>query len=251
MGYWIELIDRDTHQSINNTSTNITFNLSDMFNALPCKSPNEWIGHPVEEVLKKVDQSIKLLLASPKKYSKYESQNKWGTVDGMRQFLTNVIDIWEPYTNVGQVNGNSDEKNSVENPDDNGLTRLLLTEFDSKKITGTDGKEYLEIITPAVDYIQDGIILYYDPDKKEISDDGYVESEMSMYRNDEEKRKTHEYMVKVAKKYGCVFEDNELKCKVRTAKINLPIKTITLNAIIPMIQAETEIYAKLRERIGN
>ena len=46
-------MDRDTHQSINNTGTNITFNLSDMFNALPCKSPNEWIGHPVEEVLKK------------------------------------------------------------------------------------------------------------------------------------------------------------------------------------------------------
>lgn len=31
MGYWVELVDRDTHRSINNTSTNITFNLSDMF----------------------------------------------------------------------------------------------------------------------------------------------------------------------------------------------------------------------------
>lgn len=251
MGYWVELIDCDTHRSIDNTSANITFNLSDMFAALPCKSPNEWIGHSVKEVLEKVDQSLKLLTASPKKYSKYAAHNGWGTVDGMRKFLTNVINIWEPYTNVGQVNGNLDEKNSVENPDDNGLTKLLLTEFNSKKVTGYDDKDYLEIITPAVDYIDDGIILFYDPVKAEISDDDYVENEMSMYRNDEEKRKTHEYMAKVAKRYGCVFEDNELKCKVRTTTIDLPIKTITLNAIIPMIQAETEIYAKLREQVRN
>lgn len=267
MGYWVELIDRDTHQSINGTSANITFNLSDMFDALPCKSPHEWIGHPVGEILEKVDQSIKLLLASSKKYAQYEAQNGWGTVDGMRQFLTNVIDSWEPYTNVGQVNGNLDEKNSVEDPDDNGLTKLLLTEFNSKKITGNDGKEYLEIITPAVDCMNEHIYLYYSPEKKEVSDMGWIENVLvslleksllekrSTDRNEKEKirikeeRKIDEYIVKVAKKYECVLENDELKCKVRTTKVNFPIKTITLNAIIPMIQAETEIFAKLSEKI--
>lgn len=70
---------------------NITYNLVNMFEALPCKSPRKWDGSKAKDVAKIVGQSLQLLNDHPGDYRKYESPNGWGTIDGAKTFLAECL----------------------------------------------------------------------------------------------------------------------------------------------------------------
>ena len=83
---------------------NITYNLAEMFEALPCDRPVKWQGKLVMEVIDDVRRSYKALCLHPNHYKKYEAKNGFGTIQGARGFLGTCLmwfNLWpEAYIEV-------------------------------------------------------------------------------------------------------------------------------------------------------
>ena len=80
----------------------VTYNLRDMFVALPCGYIKDWNKKSTNWIYKKAIDSIKELRTKPLNYRQYEAENGWGAVDGMIDFLEWVVDniLKYPYAKI-------------------------------------------------------------------------------------------------------------------------------------------------------
>lgn len=109
MSYDVDLKEKDTGRQIdyswmphtNGGYINITYNLADMFRALPVGlTPSEWDGKVAGDLIQPISKSLRELYDYPGKYRKYESPNGWGTITGMINFLTECITLFAVYPNA-------------------------------------------------------------------------------------------------------------------------------------------------------
>ena len=85
---------------IEETERNITFNLKDMFIALIGTPPKEWIGKRASEMRIIFLKACIELYKNPEKYVQYEAENGWGTIEGMKSFLTYMENSCDKHPNA-------------------------------------------------------------------------------------------------------------------------------------------------------
>lgn len=81
-GVWIDL-----------NNVGLTYNLSGMFNEILGYSLRRWNGRKAEDVVEAAIFGLDTLNYDPTKYRRYEAVNGWGTVETMREFLSEIIDL--------------------------------------------------------------------------------------------------------------------------------------------------------------
>lgn len=96
---WLEAHLRDADEWIKmpDTDANITYNLAEMFLALPCGTPYQWQGTKASDLLPKLEASLTELRISPNNYREFEMSNGWGTIKGMQRFLQSVRTLCKSY----------------------------------------------------------------------------------------------------------------------------------------------------------
>ena len=243
MGYWVELVNKDTQREIDHTSTNITSNLNTMFEHLPCGNPGKWTKHPLNKVLDEIQKSLDALIQSPDDFKKYEAKNGWGTVTGMTKFLSDVLTLWQPYHDVGQI-----VDGEHISPDENGITDLLLAGVESVISDDFQDSKVIAITLPILDTLNDfWVELYFNPEKHLLTDAGYTFRNIVSDKVD--KKKAASMMKRVAEHYECSFDDNHwLSCKTDKI-INTHGDTRHQNANFPMVLCIVVLYTIVRYRI--
>ena len=77
---------------------NITWNLRDMIQAV---TGLEWVNEANNglcvDVIPKIAKGYKELIFEPNEYRKYESPNRWGTVESCRSFFKRILESWEEF----------------------------------------------------------------------------------------------------------------------------------------------------------
>lgn len=75
---------------------NITWNLREMImKSTGLTWRNEADNGNVVDFTNAIKHGLEELNKYPKKYTKYESPNGWGTIEGCRRFFSNIIDAYE------------------------------------------------------------------------------------------------------------------------------------------------------------
>lgn len=80
--------------------------------------------------------------------------------------------------------------------------------FPKAMITGMNGKQFTEYLTPFKDDVGDDVTFIYDDDIKAYTDDAYCMYELTNAGIDDDYQ--HRIMQKVADEYGCEFNNDEL-----------------------------------------
>ncbi|WP_423789196.1 DUF1828 domain-containing protein [Limosilactobacillus mucosae] len=87
--------------------------------------------------------------------------------------------------------------------------------FSKTTITGMNGKQFTEYLTPFKDDVGDNVAFVYDTDIKAYTDDAYCMFELTNAGISDDYQ--HRIMQKVADEYGCKFSDDELLSNEPTA----------------------------------
>lgn len=80
--------------------------------------------------------------------------------------------------------------------------------FPKTTITGMNGKQFTEYLTPFKDDVGDDVTFVYDTDVKAYTDDAYCMYELTNAGIDDDYQRR--IMQKVANEYGCKFSNDEL-----------------------------------------
>ena len=80
--------------------------------------------------------------------------------------------------------------------------------FPKATITGMNGKQFTEYLTPFKDDVGDDVTFVYDDDIKAYTDDAYCMYELTNAGIDDDYQRR--IMQKVADEYGCEFSNDEL-----------------------------------------
>lgn len=132
-----------------------------------------------------------------------------------RACLAAIISRWENNKGLPQVKSSQAESLKkiieIENGDGkNSLKTKTLPKMNFLKatITGMNGKQFTEYLTPFKDDVGDDVTFVYDTDIKAYTDDAYCMFELTNAGIDDDYQ--HRIMQKVADEYGCEFSNNEL-----------------------------------------
>lgn len=87
--------------------------------------------------------------------------------------------------------------------------------FPKATITGMNGKQFTEYLTPFKDDVGDNATFVYDTDIKAYTDDAYSMFELTNAGISDDYQ--HRIMQKVADEYGCKFSNDELLSNEPTA----------------------------------
>lgn len=87
--------------------------------------------------------------------------------------------------------------------------------FPKATITGMNGKQFTEYLTPFKDDVGDNATFVYDTDIKAYTNDAYCMFELTNAGISDDYQ--HRIMQKVADEYGCKFSDDELLSNEPTA----------------------------------
>lgn len=123
---------------------------------------------------------------------------------------TATISRWENNESVPRVKKmkriveieNGDGKNSLK------TETLPKMNFPKATLTGMNGKQFTEYLTPFKDDAGDNVTFVYDTDIKAYTDDAYCMYELTNAGIDDDYQ--HRIMQKVADEYGCEFNNDEL-----------------------------------------
>lgn len=86
----------DAYVDVGECSANVTWNVRKMIEVstgLPWK--NEANNGLCVDVIPKIIDGYKELTVRPSKYRQYEASNGWGTVEGTRNFFSQIMSDWE------------------------------------------------------------------------------------------------------------------------------------------------------------
>lgn len=123
---------------------------------------------------------------------------------------TATISRWENNESVPRVKKmkriveieNGDGKNSLK------TETLPKMNFPKATLTGMNGKQFTEYLTPFKDDVGDDVTFVYDTDIKAYTDDAYCMYELTNAGIDDDYQRR--IMQKVADEYGCEFNNDEL-----------------------------------------
>lgn len=123
---------------------------------------------------------------------------------------TSTVSRWENNKSVPRAkrlkkiaeieNGDAENSSKVE--------ILPKMNFPKATITGMNGKQFTEYLTPFKDDVGDNVTFVYDTDVKAYTDDAYCMFELTNAGIDDDYQ--HRIMQKVADEYGCEFNNDEL-----------------------------------------
>lgn len=88
------------------------------------------------------------------------------------------------------------------------IATLPKMNFPKATITGMNGKQFVEYLTPFKDDVGDDVTFVYDTDIKAYTDDAYCMYELTNAGIDDDYQRR--IMQKVADEYGCEFSNDEL-----------------------------------------
>lgn len=88
------------------------------------------------------------------------------------------------------------------------IATLPKMNFPKATITGMNGKQFTEYLTPFKDDVGDDVTFVYDDDIKAYTDDAYCMYELTNAGIDDDYQRR--IMQKVADEYGCEFSNDEL-----------------------------------------
>lgn len=133
-----------------------------------------------------------------------------------------TISRWENNKGLPQVKSSQAESLKkiveIENSDDKSSLKtetLPKMNFPKATITGMNGKQFTEYLTPFKDDVGDDVTFVYDTDVKAYTDDAYCMYELTNAGIDDDYQ--HRIMQKVADEYGCKFNNDELLSNDSTA----------------------------------
>lgn len=123
---------------------------------------------------------------------------------------TSTISRWENNESVPRVK-KMKQIAQIENGDGENSSKtetLPKMNFPKATITGMNGKQFTEYLTPFKDDAGDDVTFVYDTDIKAYTDDAYCMFELTNAGIDDDYQ--HRIMQKVADEYGCEFNNDEL-----------------------------------------
>lgn len=128
---------------------------------------------------------------------------------------TSTISRWENNKGLPQAKSSQAESLKkiveIENGDDKNSSKtetLPKLNFPKATITGMNGKQFTEYLTPFKDDVGDDVTFVYDTDVKAYTDDAYCMFELTNAGIDDDYQRR--IMQKVADEYGCEFSNDEL-----------------------------------------